>query len=202
VKTLTALIKALSMPLVILNVVGGIGSGICLAVLRDWHGILLGTACFFVSTVAFGWVFIPSTLLAMPAAYFYEKRIAVGFVCFSALASLYSYTVITLWCCGVLFVFVGDATANALVPRLVWSYGIAIEPFAYMAYKEYVAGTEGTASQLATFFAQLAYLIIMLLVVFSPISLRGVIKVFGVFMLLSFVVQISAAIRIQWAETD
>ena len=198
-RALSALIAALSLPLMILNMVGGIVAGIWLMVLRDWHTILLGIAFFFVSTVALGLVFIPSTLLALPAAYFFEKGKTIRFVCFSSLASLYSYAVITVWCCVVLFVFVKDATAHTLVPRLVWSYGVANGPLAYLALKEYGAGAEGTASQLATFFAQLAYFIIMLLVILSPISLFGVIKVFGSFMLVSFVVQMTAGILVQRA---
>jgi len=194
VRALAALVAALSLPLMILNMGGGIVAGIWLAVLRDWHPILLGIVCFFVSTVVLDWVFIPSPLLAVPAAYFFKQGKTVGFVCFSSLASLYSYAVITVWCCGILFVFVKDATAHALLPRLVWSYGVAREPFAYMALKETWAGAEGTASQLATFFAQLAYFIIMLLVIFSPITLLGVIGVFAGFMLVSFIAQMTAAI--------
>jgi len=194
VKVLSALIVALSMPLMILNIGGGIVSGVWLAVVRDWPAIFLGILCFLVSTVAISWVFIPSTLLAVPAACFFKHGKTVGFVCFSSLASLYSYAVITVWCCGILFVFLKDATELALVPRLVWSYGVATEPFAYMALKETWAGAEGTASQLATFFAQLAYFIIMLLVIFSTITPLGVIGVFGGFMLVSFIAQMTAAI--------
>ena len=182
------------MPLMILNIGGGIVAGVWLVVIRDWAAIILGIACFFVSSVALGWVFIPSTLLAIPAAYFFKRGKTFGFVCFSSLASLYSYAVITLWCCGILLVFVKDATAHALVPRLVWSYGVATGPFEYMALKETWAGAEGTASQLATFFAQLAYSLIVLLVIFSTITPLGVIGVFGGFMLVSFIAQMTAAI--------
>ncbi len=198
-KALVALITALTIPVMILNAVGGIVSGIWLALLHDWKTILLGIAFFLFSTKGLGFVFIPSTVLAVPAAYFAKKGKTIGLVGFSALSSLYSYIVITVWCCGVMFVFVRDATEHALIPRLVWSYGIAIEPLAYMALNEARAGVEGSASQLATFFAQLAYFIIMLLVLFSPISLLGVVKVFGGFMVVSFVVQITAAILIQRA---
>jgi hypothetical protein len=195
-----ALITFLSMPLVTLIMIGGIVAGIWLVVLRDWHTILLGIAFLFVSTVAFSFVFIPSKLLLVPAAYFAKRGKTIGFVCFGALGGLYSYAVITVWCCAVLWIFVNGATAHALVPLLVWSYGVATIPLAYTALAEYRAGGDSTGSHLATFFAQLAYFIIILLLILSPISLLGVIKVFGGFMLVSFIVQISAAILTRPAE--
>ena len=191
---IVGLITALSMPLMILNMVFGIGSGIWLAVLRDWNPILLGVAFFVVSTTVLGLVFIPASLLAAPGLYFAEKGKTVQSVCPYALSSLYSYAVITAWSCGVLFVLVKGATAHALFPRLVWSYGVAIQPLAYMALKDYrTRRKESFSSQFATFFAHVAYLIIMLLVIFSPITLLGAMKVSAGFMLVGFVVQMTAS---------
>ena len=49
-KRLTGLIAALTIPLMILNMLGGIVSGIWLAILGDWGTFGLGILLFFVST--------------------------------------------------------------------------------------------------------------------------------------------------------
>ena len=197
-KALTGLITALSIPLMILNMLGGIVAGIWLAILGDWTTIGAGILIFFVSTSILGFVIIPSILLAVPAALCAEKGKTFGLVCFGALSSLYILTVITLWCCGILFFFVRDATASSLIPRLLWSYGLATGPWAYMAGKDVQGGgNEGFASMLATFLAQLAYASIMILVIFTTITLLGAIKVFAGFMAVALVIQVTLAVLIQ-----
>lgn len=197
-KALSGLITALSIPLMILNMLGGIVAGIWLAILGDWGTIGAGILVFFVSTGILGFVIMPSILLAVPAALCAQKRNTFGLVCFGTLSSLYILTVITLWCCGILFFFLRDATASSLIPRLLWSYGLATGPWAYMAGKDAQGGEgEGFASMLATFLAQLAYVTIMILVIFTSITLLGAIKVFSGFMAVALVIQITLAVLIQ-----
>lgn len=200
-KVLTGMITALGVPLMILNMLGGIVSGIWLAFLKDWSTIGIGVASFFVSTMILGFVLMPSMLLAAPAVYFAEKGKTIGLVCFAALDSLYTSAVVTIWCCGVLFLFVKDATASNIIPRLIWSYGVATGPWVYMASKDQGAGSEGFASSIFTFVAQLAYLVIMVLVLVTPTTLIGAIKVFATFMVVGLVVQITAAVMIQKERT-
>lgn len=195
-KAIVGLITALSIPLMILNMLGGIVSGIWLAILGEWGAVGTGILIFFVSTLLLSFALMPSFLLAAPAAYFGEKGKTIGLVFFGALSSIYILGLITIWCCGILFLFVKDATASSLIPRLIWSYGIATGPWAYMASKE-GQGEEGFASTMATFLAELAYVVIILLVLFSPISLLGAIKVFGGFMVVGLILQLSVVVMIQ-----
>jgi len=185
------LVAALSIPLMVLNILGGIVSGIWLAVLRDWGTIGLGIGLFLVSTLLLGLALMPSLLLAAPAALFAERGKMIGLVFFSTLSSLYILALITVWCCGILFLFLKDATAANLIPRLIWSYGAATGPWAYMASKGPDPDAQGFGPMFATFLAELAYLILMLIVIFSGITLLGAIRVFGCFMLVGLVVQIT-----------
>ncbi len=194
---LLGLITALSVSLMILNMLGGVVSGIWLALLGEWGAVGRGILFFFVSTWLLGFALMPSMLLTAPAAYCAERGNTFGLVCFGALSSLYILALITVWCCGILFLFVKDATASSLIPRLIWSYGVATGPWAYMASKDQGPSGEGFASTLATFLAELAYLVIMLLVIFTPITLLGAIKVFGGFMLVGLVVEMSLVVTIQ-----
>jgi hypothetical protein len=69
-----------------------------------------------------------------------------------------------------------------------------------MSSKEQGPEGEGFASAIATFFAQLAYLASMLLVVFTDITVLGAIKVFGGFMLVGLVIQVTLASLLQMEE--
>ena len=199
-KALLGLITALCIPLLILNMLGGIVSGIWLAILGEWGAIGLGILFFFTATWLLGFALMPSLLFAAPAAYCEERGKTFGLFCLGALSSLYILALVTVWCCGILFLFVKDATASSLIPRLVWSYGVATGPWAYMASREQGPQGEGLESTLVTFLAALAYLVIMLLVIFTPITLLGAMKVFGGFMLVAFVLQMSWVVIIYKAQ--
>jgi len=197
-KALSALITILSIPLLILNMFSGIVAGIWLAILGQWSIIGIGVLIFINSTWVLGFVIMPAMLLAAPATMFAEKRNTFGLVCFVALSSIYILSVITLWCCGILFLFVRDATASSLIPRLLWSYGLATGPWAYMASRDaQESDSQVSASMIATFLAQLGYVTIMILVIFTPITLLGAIKVLAGFMIVSLILQMTLAILIQ-----
>jgi hypothetical protein len=196
-KALMGVITSLCVPLFILNTLGGIVSGIWLAILGEWGAVGSGILFFFVSTWLLAFALMPSLLFAAPAAYFAKRGKTFGFFCFSALGGLYILALVTVWCCGILFFFVKDATASSLVPRLIWSYGVATGPWAYMASKEQGPQGEGLGSALWTFFAELAYLVIILLVIFASITLFGAVKVFGGFMLAALALQMTLAVMIQ-----
>lgn len=195
-KALLGLITILSGPLAILNILGGIVSGIWLAVLGEWGIIWLGFLAILVSSLALGLVLTPATLLTSLAVISAEKGKTFGMLCLLALSNLYVIGIITVWCCGVLFALVKDATSISLIPSLIWSYGIATGPWGYMAFKEQKGGT-GDASTLATFLAELAYVVIMLMVIFSAVTLAQALKVFAGFMLVGLVILMTVAYLVQ-----
>ena len=180
-KALLVVIMALSVPLIILEALGAIVSGIWLAIVGEWGAVGLGILSFFVSTSLLRFALKPSMLLLAPSVYYAEREKTLGFLCFGMLSNLYVSALITVWCCGILFLFVRDASESTLIPRLIWSYGAAIGPWAYLSTKS--SGREGSAADITTFLAALAYLVIMLLLIFVPITLFGAVTVFGGFML-------------------
>lgn len=194
---LMGIIMVLSIPLMILNMLGGIVSGVWLAILGDWRALGIGVACFLVSSGFLGFALLPSFLLAAPAAYCAEKGRAFGLIFFCALSSIYTLGLITAWCCGVLFLFMQDATASNLIPRLIWSYGVATGPWAYMASKDQGREGEGSASAMATFLAEAAYMVVAFLILFSELSWIGAIKVFGGFMAVGFILQLTVVVTSQ-----
>jgi|ERR1051326_464563 hypothetical protein len=199
-KVLTAIVTALSVPLMILNMLGAVVSGIWLLVMGEWRPVLLGILFFFSSSLLLGLALMPILLFVAPAMWLAERRKTLWVLCFGALSSAYTLSLVTIWCCAVLFLFVKDATSSSLIPRLIWSYGVATGPWSYMASKEQGPEGEGFASTIATFFAQLAYLAIMLFVLFTEITTVGVIKVFAVFMLVGLIIQLTLVALIQIEE--
>lgn len=199
-KALMGFVTALSIPLMILNILGEIVSGIWLAFLGEWGAVGMGILFFFVSSGLLGFALIPSLLFAAPAAMCAENGKTFGLICFGALSSLYTLGLITVWCCGILFLFVKDAASCSLIPRLIWSYGVATGPWVYMAYKNQGQGGEGFTSTMATFLAELAYVVIILLVLLTPLTLLGAIKVFGGFMAIAFFLQLTVVVIMQREE--
>jgi len=196
-KMVMGLIAALSIPLIILNMLGGVVSGLWLAILGEWGVIGRGLLFFFTSTFLIGFALMPSLLLVAPAAYFMERGKSIGLILFGGLSSVYTLGLVTVWCCGILYLFVKDATAASLIPRLIWSYGVATGPWAYMASKEQTNDGGGFASAMSTFLAQVAYIVIMIVIIFFPISLLGAVKIFAAFMLVGLVLQMTFAVLMQ-----
>jgi hypothetical protein len=199
-KALMGFITALAIPLMILNTLGGIVSGIWLAILGEWGAVGMGILFYFGSTWLLSFALMPSLLLAVSALYCGEKGKTFGCVCFWVLSITYILGLVTIWCCGILYLFVKDATASSLIPRLIWSYGVATGPWAYMASKDQGQGGGDFASIIATFLAELAYVVIILLVLFSSLTLLGAIKVFGGFMAVGFFLQLAVVVMIQKEE--
>jgi hypothetical protein len=195
-RTLLGFITALTIPLALLNMLGGVVSGIWLGILGEWSTIGLGILFFLGSTLLLGIVLLPSILLAAPAAYCAEKGKTLAMLCFGALSNLYTIAVITVWCCGVLYMFVKDANSSSLVPKLIWSYGVAIGPWSYMASKE-PEGGENLGSVLSTFLAELAYVVVSFIVILFPVTVLQALKVFAGFMLVGLAIQMTVAYLIQ-----
>lgn len=124
-----------SFPILILNWLGGITSGIWLAILGEWNPILFSIALFFVSSFAISIALMPSLLLLAPVVAFLKEG-KITWIFFGALSLIYTYVVITIWCMWILSTYVDMANDHSFLPTLIWSYGTALGPWMYMASKE------------------------------------------------------------------
>lgn len=109
-KVLLGFISAVTIPLAFLNLLGGIVSGIWLAIIGQWGVIGLGIFFFIASTFGLSFVLIPALLLSAPAVYCSEKGKTFPMLCFITLSNLYVIVVITVWCCSILYMFAKGAT--------------------------------------------------------------------------------------------
>jgi hypothetical protein len=190
------LAAALSIPLGLLNILGGIVAGIWLAVLGKWGIIGYGVAALFVSGFGLGIAMMPGLLFAAPAAMLHEKGNKLGFYFFGFLGALYTVAVLTAWCIAVLYFFARQANADSIIPILLWSYGVATGPIGWLAQKA-AQGGGGEGEIISTFFAQVAYVIVILAVFFFSVSLGDVIILFGAIMVVGLVFQFRIASQLE-----
>jgi hypothetical protein len=167
VEKIARLLGLLAVPIAVLNMAGGLVSGIWLAILGKWSTIGLGIAILVLGAFAISVALIPSFIFAGPAIYFSERNKTL-FLVFGFLNMAYTMLVISFWCCIILIVFTQKADGSSFMPLLIWSYGVATGPLAYMASKEAQGGIN--YSMISTFFAQVAYLIVV--IAFLLFSLR------------------------------
>jgi len=182
------LLTLLSVPLVLLNILGGIVSCIWLAILGDWWAIGYGILGFLVSRFVIGIVLAPSLALSVPAMALIEKGKIAAAAPFLVLNTIYTYGVISAWCMLVFYIFVRNSTPSSFVPLVIWSYGVAIGPWAHMASQEQQGGSaEGSA--IAIFFAQVAYVAVGLTAIFFGSSQQDLTALFAGIMAIAVLIQ-------------
>src|SRR3546814_528702 len=81
--------------------------------------------------------------------------------------------------------------SSAGVPLLIWSYGAATGPIAYLAQKDMQSGNEYGA--LAAFFSQVAFILVMLAILFFDPTGYSVAITFAVVMAIGMFLQLAIA---------
>lgn len=184
-------LSVLAIPLGIINMFGGIVSGIWLAILGEWGLIGYGILALIVSGMVIGLAMMPGMIFAAPAAVMLEKGNKFGGYFFGFLSSLYTIGVLVAWCVLVLIYYTKQANHDSIIPVLIWSYGIATGPITWLAQKDLQGGNE--YAMVSTFFIQVAYLLTILGILFIGMSLLNVLVLFGVIMAIGLIVQFSMA---------
>ncbi|MCD6337046.1 MAG: hypothetical protein J7M01_02290 [Candidatus Marinimicrobia bacterium] len=186
-----ATLTALTVPIALLNLLGGIVSGIWLAILGEWGEIVRGIIFLVISGFAISFALMPGLLFAGPAAMAMERGKKILGVFFGSLSVLYTVALITVWCIWVFWLFVSSATESSLIPLLIWSYGVALGPWMWLAQKDQQGGGN-EFSTLTTFFAQAAYILGMIMFFFGA-TLGTIAIAFGTIMLSGAILQMVIA---------
>ena len=116
------------LPIMVLNVFGFIISGVWLLVIGQWRSVVVGVLITMVAPFALGLAIFPGMIFHGPTVYFAERKVTIGVYCFGFLSSIYIYTIIAVWCTGITFYFIRNASPLAFWPLLIWSYGVATSP--------------------------------------------------------------------------
>src|SRR3989338_5714127 len=91
-----------------------------------------------------------------------------------------------------MWLFVSSATASSLIPLLVWSYGVALAQWMYLAQKDQQGGGGNEYSMFTIFFAQISYILGMILF-FLGATLGTIAFIFGAIMLAGGILQVFIA---------
>ena len=174
-------------PISVMNFLGGTIALVWLLFLGEWRLVLLGFMYLIIGPFAVGFAMLPGLVFAAPAHSFLEsgKKILAGL--FILMSTFYTVSILSIWCIWILIEFSKYAGDNLVIPSLLWSYGVAMGTLQYLATKDEASGNQGTHT--SVFFAQVAYVLTLLMIVFIGASLTDVIFLFISVMFLGFVFQ-------------
>jgi len=176
------LLEFLSIPIMILNFTGGIIGGIWLAFLGEWKLIGIGILLIFMSHWVLAILMMPSLPISGLAAYFYEKKKSLGFV-FGYISHLYT-KLLVIGTCVLAFIvcssYFNGEISFGYIPYLLWSWGMALGPWQYLASKE--RDNEYTAITL--FSASAFYLFIIISIFINPYLMLTIAALFAIVQLI------------------
>ena len=138
---------------------------------------------------------MPGVLLALPSAFFVKKGWTPLFWLFALLTNFYNFALITVWCVAIMWYFAGKSNQDSYIPMMIWSYGVALAPWMWLAQKAQQSGGGG-GEMISLFFAQLAYLAALLYAFFFRATVLDVVYLFGGFMLVALFVQFGIVIAV------
>jgi hypothetical protein len=176
-------------PLMILNIFGGIASGIWLAILGEWGGIGAGLLASIGGAFFCSLLLIPGMIVTFPAIFLMDKGgifKVLGFL-FGMVGLIWTYVVMSGWGIFSFNYFVNRSDASSYIPYLIWAYGVAIGPWAYMASKE-----ANGFSAVSVFFLQIASITTMSILAFSSMGGATIVLTFLGIMAVGYVLNLIA----------
>ena len=185
---ISRIITVLLVPLGIMNMLGGLISGIWLAFLGHWALIGYGFLIIAFASFGIGFAMMPSLLFAVPAMSLLEKGNKFFGYIFLLLSTLYTYVILTLWCLLILAYYMNQVDNDSIIPVLIWSYGVATGPIGFIAQKE-----QNEYSMISTFFIQIAFLISIISIYFIGLTFLNLLILFGITMSIGLLIQFSLA---------
>jgi len=182
-----ALMGLLTVPLMILNIFGGIASGIWLVILGEWGGIGAGLLAGIFGAFLCSVLLLPGLLVSVPAIFMMNKGgilKALGFL-IGMVGLFWTYIVMSGWGMFSFDYFMARADSDSRIPYLIWAYGVAIGPWTYMASKEV-----DDYSLFSVFFLQVAAATSIVTIGFSDMSAMVIFLTFAGIMLIGYVLNV------------
>lgn len=185
---LSVILAALTVPIMFLNILGGIVAGIWLIILGKWLLALGALLLVYIATQILSLMLAPTLLLGMPITKALESNKYFKVYLLGALASLWTYIVVTFWCVGSFIYIVNIQTTNSIWPYLLLGYCVATGPWVYMASKEHSTEVDGTS--VVSFFVCLGALAMMLITAISSEPTSVILTLtFAGMMIISWILQ-------------
>ena len=176
----------LMLPLMLLNLLGGVGSGIWLAVLRELPVIITGVVIAFSGHWPISLaVMLGMTLFGGPGIAASEGGKRKTALVLVAIHNLYLTALMTVWCLVILFIFIRLTESSSRIPTVIWAYGCSTAPWVYLARVDQQTGNENAGVK--TFFMQLAFIATGVSYLLWSVTWTVLIVVFLVPMIIGFI---------------
>jgi hypothetical protein len=176
------IIEIFSIPIMILNMAGGIIGGICLAILGEWR--LIGIGLLFLFT--FHWILAILLMVNLPiagiAVYCYKRKSILGHL-FGFISQLYINILIVGTCVFAFYIcssFYKGYIGFGFLPYLLWSWGMALGDWQYLASSE----PDNEFAVITIFSASVFYFLFLISIFISPILVLIIIIIFGLVQLI------------------
>jgi hypothetical protein len=180
-------------PLMVLNLFGGIVSGIWLAVLGEWSLIIKGIAATVIAPFPLGLVLLPSLVFVIPAAPLIERGRIIMASPFILMTMTYTVGVISVWCAAVFYYFMYDVSSETAIPTLIWSYGVAVGPWTFLGQKD-LQSDPNSKVMISVFFAQVGYIVTGLIFIFGGSTIDELAIIFFGIMMIAILIQFLIAL--------
>jgi hypothetical protein len=195
------ILEILSLPIMFLNMLGGIVGGIWLAFLGEWRLIGIGLLLF----ITFHWILsilmMPGMLISGVAMYFLEKKNKMGYL-FILLTQVYTNILILGTCVFAFSVcsnFYNGSIGVNYIPYLLWSWGMALGPWQFFASKE----PHNEFSAITLFSASIFYFLFLISIFINLMIAWIIIILFGIIQLIILpLFNMFIAIRLSKVEID
>lgn len=179
---LSKIIQALAIPIMILNSGGGLVGGVWLAFLGEWKLIIIGIVLLFVSHWLLALLMMPGLLLSGVALKFGEKNKFLLYL-FGFFSQFYTNVLMVATCVFAFLLcssFYKGTVGLSYIPYLLWSWGMALGPWAYFASKE----PENEFSTVTIFSASIFYFLFLMSIFISPILSLIIVGIFVIVQLI------------------
>lgn len=180
---LSKIMNILSLPIIILNIFGGIVGVIWLIFLGEWKLITIGILLVLTSHWIISILMIPSLPLIGIAAYFYEIKSFWRYV-FAFISKLYENILIIATCIFAFYLcssFYNGDIGVGYIPYLLWSWVIALSPWQFIASKN----PDNEFSPIIVFNASVFYLLFLISIFINSLLVKITIIIFAVVQLIA-----------------
>ena len=170
------IIEILTLPILILNMIGGIIAGMWLAFLGEWRLIFIGIVLLFTAHFYLSILMLPGLIFVPICVRLYEKKNPFGHL-FGFLSQFYTNLLIVGTCAFAFFIctrFYDGESKLGLIPYLLWSWGMALGPWQFFQSKE----PDNEFSAITLFSATIFYFLFLISIFLGHIFVLLVLALF------------------------
>jgi hypothetical protein len=179
------IIVSISFSLMIFNNIGGIIAGIWLLILGEWKFVIFGLIAAFSGSFILGFALMIPIIFAIPSMFFIERNNKIIGYIFGFFSMLTTNAIIFFWCIISFWIYYSISNPENIIPVLIWSYGVAVFPLQYLADKE----KDNEFIMITTLFVQIAYIVMLILLLLFDTTLLTDFIVFGSFLIAAMLMQ-------------